>query len=69
MSAPRLDTECCLDYLSIIHRNVYRMPINPDHRAMFKKYLRLIDAELDENRGVPKPQTPTKLAEWPHLRR
>ena len=44
---------------SIIHRNVYRMRINPDQQAMMKRYLRLVEAELDDNRGVPGPPTPT----------
>ncbi|KAL3132099.1 hypothetical protein ABBQ32_008708 [Trebouxia sp. C0010 RCD-2024] len=34
------------------------MPINSDHRSMFKKFLRLIEDELDANLGVPQPQTP-----------
>lgn len=65
MVAPALDTETCIDYMSIIHRNVYRMPINPDHRAMLKKYLRLIDDELDQNPGVPGPLTPPRLGPLP----
>ena len=41
------------------------MKITPDQRAMFKKYLRLVEAELDDNRGVPGPPSPT-LAEAYH---
>ena len=59
MACCLLDSECCLDYLSIIHRNVYRMRVNPDQRAMIKKYLRLVEAELDDNRGVLGPPSPT----------
>ena len=60
MAAPPLGADCCLDYLSIIHRNMYRMPIDPDHRMMLKKHLRLIDNELDANLGVPCPSSPFK---------
>ena len=49
-----------LDYLSIIHRNGYRMKIIPDQRAMFRKYLRFIEAELDNDRGIPGPPSPKK---------
>jgi hypothetical protein len=47
------------------------MPINPDQRCMLKKYLALIEAELDDNRGVPGPQTPPPPPNsgYPPLRR
>lgn len=69
MAAPRLDPECCIDYLSIIHRNMYRMPSDPDTRVIFKKYLRLIDDELDANLGVPGPLTPPRPQAWPQPQR
>ena len=65
MACGLLDSEFCLDYLSIIHRNVYRMRINPDQRAMLKKYLRLVEAELDDNSGVPGPPSPTPAEAYP----
>ena len=57
MACSVLDTETCLDYMSIIHPNVYRMRINPDQRAMIKKYMALVDHELADNLGVPSPPT------------
>lgn len=63
MAAITLDTKCCLDYLSIIHWHVYHMSINQGHISMFKKYLRLIDDELDANLGVPPPLTPARPQE------
>ena len=48
-----LPTDAIIDYLSITHRNIYRLIITPDQRCMLKKYLRLIENELDENRGAP----------------
>ena len=36
-------------------RNIYRVPITPDQRCILKKFVRLIDNEIDENRGVPGP--------------
>ena len=57
MACSVLDTETCLDYMSIIHQNVYRMRINPDQRAMIKKYMALVDHELADNLGVPWPPT------------
>jgi len=53
-----LPTDAVIDYLSITHRNIYRLPITPDQRCILKKYLRLIEAEIDENRGVPGPSHP-----------
>ncbi len=49
-----------IDYLSITHRNIYRLPITPDQRCIIKKYLRLIENEIDENRGVPGPRSPSQ---------
>ncbi len=49
-------TDAVIDYLSITHRNIYILPITPDQRCMIKKYLRLIENEVDENRGVPSPR-------------
>ena len=60
MACGLLNTETCLDYLSIIQRNLYRMRIDPNQRAMLKKYLALVDNELDENSGVPLPPTPAE---------
>ena len=59
MACGLLECEIGLDYLSIIHRNVYRMKITPDQRAMFRKYLRLIEAELDDDRGISGPPSHT----------
>ena len=39
MAAPPLGADCCLDYLSIIHQNIYCMPIDPDQGMMLKKIL------------------------------
>ncbi len=54
MACP-LPTDAVIDYLSFTHRNIYRLPITPDQRCILKKYLRLIENELDGNRGVPGP--------------
>jgi hypothetical protein len=54
-----LPTDAVIDYLSITHRNIYRLPITPDQRCIIKKYLRLIENEIDENRGVPGPRSPS----------
>lgn len=69
MAAPYLGPDICLDYLSIIHRNIYRMPIEPDHRMMLEKYLRLIDDELDGNYGLPPTPVQPKPPTWPDLKR
>ena len=55
-----LPTDAVIDYLSITHRNIYRLPITPDQRCIIKKYLRLIENEIDENRGVPGPRSPSQ---------
>ncbi len=57
MSVP-LATDAITDYLSISHGNIYRLPITPDQRCITKKYLTLIENEIDENRGVPGPRSP-----------
>ncbi len=51
-------TDAVIDYLSITYRNIYRLPITPDQHCMVKKYLRLIENEIDENRGVRAPSPP-----------
>ena len=43
-----LPTDAVIDYLSITHRNIYRLPITPDQRCIIRKYLRLIETEIDE---------------------
>lgn len=55
-----LPIDAVTDYLSITHGNIYKLPINPDQRCIIKKYLRLIENELDENRGVPGPRSPSR---------
>jgi len=52
-----LPTDAVIDYLSITHRNIYRLPITPDQRCIIKKYLRLIENDIDENRGSPGPRS------------
>ena len=43
-----LPTDAAIDYLGIAHRNIYRLP----RLALIKKkYLRLIENEIDESRG------------------
>ncbi len=54
-----LSIDAVIDYLSITHRNIYRLPITPDQRCIIKKYLRLIENEVDENRGVAGPRSPS----------
>ena len=56
--APIVFTDNLVDYLSVIHRNLYRVPINQDQRCIIKKYLRLIDDELNGNPGVAGPKSP-----------
>lgn len=41
------------------------MPINPDQRAMIKKYLRLVENEVDKNVGIEGPRTCNPW--WPRL--
>jgi len=50
-----LPTDAIIDYLSITHRNIYRININPDQRCIIKKFLRLIEHGLEENRFPPPP--------------
>ena len=52
-----LPTDAVIDHLSITHRNIYRLPITPDQRCIIKKYLRLIENDIDENRGIPGPRS------------
>ncbi|DBA91311.1 TPA: hypothetical protein ACH3X2_004024 [Trebouxia sp. C0005] len=52
MSTP-INTDITIDYFSVIHRNLYRMRIDPEQRCIIKKYLRLIENELDDNPGSP----------------
>jgi hypothetical protein len=51
--ASSVPTDAIIGYLSITHRNIYRLAITLHQRCILKKYLRLIENELDENRGVP----------------
>ena len=51
MSTP-INTDITIDYFSVIHRNLYRMRIDPKQRCIIKKCLRLIN-DLDENPGNP----------------
>ncbi len=46
-----LPTDAVIDYLSMTHRNIYRLPITPDQRCIIKKYLRLIETEIQHTRG------------------
>ncbi len=55
-----LPTDAVIDYLSITHRNIYRVPITPDQRCIIKNYLSLIENEIDENRGVAGPKSPSQ---------
>jgi len=48
-----LPTDAVIDYLSITHRNIYRLPITPDQRCIIKKYLRLIENDIDETEESP----------------
>ena len=50
-----IDTDTTIDYFSVTHKNMYRMRIDPDQRAMIIKYLRLIEYELDGNPITAKP--------------
>ena len=52
MSTP-INTDITIDYFSVIHRNLYRMRIDPKQRCIIKEYLRLIKNESDENPGNP----------------
>lgn len=55
-----LPIDAIIDFLSITHRNIYRLPITPDLRCNLKEYLRLIEDEIDKNRGVPRPKSPSQ---------
>ena len=44
-----------IDYVNVISRNLYRMKIDPDQCAMIKKYMRLIEYELDGNPSTAQP--------------
>jgi len=47
-----LPTDAVIDYLSITHRNIYRLPITPDQRCIIKKYLRLTENDSEESLGL-----------------